>query len=71
MTKVYCYDRCSTCKKALAWLSANASKKQNGLMNLGSFFCSLFSKHSACCKEYVFACNVQNIYIFPPPSISK
>lgn len=20
MTKVYCYDRCSTCKKALAWL---------------------------------------------------
>ena len=23
MTKVYCYDRCSTCKKALAWLCAN------------------------------------------------
>lgn len=23
MTKVYCYDRCSTCKKALAWLDAN------------------------------------------------
>lgn len=22
MTKVYCYDRCSTCKKALAWLEA-------------------------------------------------
>ena len=23
MTKVYCYDRCSTCKKALAWLGEN------------------------------------------------
>ena len=23
MTKVYCYDRCTTCKKALAWLEAN------------------------------------------------
>ena len=23
MTKVYYYDRCSTCKKALAWLDAN------------------------------------------------
>jgi len=23
MIKVYCYDRCSTCKKALAWLDAN------------------------------------------------
>ncbi|MBQ9238719.1 MAG: arsenate reductase family protein [Treponema sp.] len=23
MTKVYCYDRCSTCKKALAWLDAH------------------------------------------------
>ena len=23
MTKIYCYDRCSTCKKALAWLDAN------------------------------------------------
>ncbi len=22
MTKVYCYDRCSTCKKALKWLDA-------------------------------------------------
>ena len=22
MTKVYCYDRCTTCKKALAWLEA-------------------------------------------------
>lgn len=22
MTKVYCYDRCSTCKKALAWLDS-------------------------------------------------
>ena len=22
MIKVYCYDRCSTCKKALAWLEA-------------------------------------------------
>ena len=26
MTKVYCYDRCSTCKKALAWLDANGVK---------------------------------------------
>ena len=23
MTKIYCYDCCSTCKKALAWLDAN------------------------------------------------
>ncbi len=23
MTKIYCYDRCSTCKKALAWLDTN------------------------------------------------
>ena len=23
MIKVYCYDRCSTCKKALAWLDSN------------------------------------------------
>ena len=23
MTKIYCYDRCSTCKKALAWCEAN------------------------------------------------
>ena len=23
MTKIYCYDRCSTCKKALAWLDSN------------------------------------------------
>lgn len=23
MIKVYCYDRCTTCKKALAWLDAN------------------------------------------------
>lgn len=23
MTKVYCYDKCTTCKKALAWLDAN------------------------------------------------
>ena len=22
MTKVYCYERCSTCKKALAWLDS-------------------------------------------------
>ena len=22
MTKVYCYDKCTTCKKALAWLDA-------------------------------------------------
>ena len=26
MTKVYCYDRCSTCKKALAWLDENGVK---------------------------------------------
>ena len=26
MTKVYCYDRCTTCKKALAWLDANGVK---------------------------------------------
>ena len=26
MTKVYCYDRCSTCKKALAWLDASGVK---------------------------------------------
>lgn len=23
MTRVYCYDRCSTCKKALIWLDSN------------------------------------------------
>lgn len=23
MPKVYCYDRCTTCKKALAWLDSN------------------------------------------------
>ena len=23
MTKIYCYDRCTTCKKALSWLDAN------------------------------------------------
>ena len=23
MTKVYCYDRCTTCQKALKWLEAN------------------------------------------------
>lgn len=23
MVKVYCYDKCSTCKKALKWLDAN------------------------------------------------
>lgn len=28
MTKVYCYDRCSTCKKALAWLEANGVEYQ-------------------------------------------
>ncbi|MBQ9207786.1 MAG: arsenate reductase family protein [Treponema sp.] len=26
MTKVYCYDRCSTCKKTLAWLDASGVK---------------------------------------------
>lgn len=26
MIKVYCYDRCSTCKKALAWLDSNIIK---------------------------------------------
>ena len=26
MIKVYCYDRCSTCKKALAWLDENNVK---------------------------------------------
>lgn len=26
MTKIYCYDRCSTCKKALSWLDANGVK---------------------------------------------
>ena len=26
MVKVYCYDRCSTCKKALAWLDSNNIK---------------------------------------------
>ena len=26
MIKVYCYDRCSTCKKALTWLDANNVK---------------------------------------------
>ena len=24
MTKIYCYDRCSSCKKALAWCDANS-----------------------------------------------
>lgn len=28
MTKVYCYDRCSTCKKALAWLDAKGIEYQ-------------------------------------------
>ena len=23
MTKIYCYDRCTTCKRALSWLNAN------------------------------------------------
>ena len=26
MIRVYCYDRCSTCKKALAWLDENNVK---------------------------------------------
>ena len=26
MTKVYCYSRCSTCKKALTWLDAHGYK---------------------------------------------
>ena len=26
MIKVYCYDRCSTCKKALSWLESNNIK---------------------------------------------
>ena len=26
MVKVYCYDRCSTCRKALAWLDSNNIK---------------------------------------------
>ena len=26
MVKVYCYDRCSTCKKAVAWLDTNNIK---------------------------------------------
>ena len=26
MIKVYCYDRCSTCKKALSWLDENNVK---------------------------------------------
>ena len=26
MTKVYCYSRCTTCKKALAWLDSNGYK---------------------------------------------
>jgi transcriptional regulator, Spx/MgsR family len=26
MTKVYCYSRCTTCKKALAWLESNGYK---------------------------------------------
>ena len=29
MIKVYCYDRCSTCKKALAWLDENNVKYEN------------------------------------------
>lgn len=28
MIKVYCYDRCSTCKKALAWLDKNGIEYQ-------------------------------------------
>ena len=28
MIKVYCYDRCSTCKKALAWLEAKGVEYQ-------------------------------------------
>ncbi|MCR4940412.1 MAG: arsenate reductase family protein [Treponemataceae bacterium] len=28
MIKVYCYDRCSTCKKALAWLDAKGISYQ-------------------------------------------
>ena len=26
MTKIYCYNRCSTCKKALTWLDENGVK---------------------------------------------
>ncbi|MBQ6782127.1 MAG: arsenate reductase family protein [Treponema sp.] len=26
MTKIYCYNRCSTCKKALEWLDENGVK---------------------------------------------
>ncbi len=26
MIKIYCYSRCSTCKKALAWLDSNGYK---------------------------------------------
>ena len=26
MTKIYCYDRCTTCKKALAWCDSNSVK---------------------------------------------
>ena len=26
MTKIYCYDRCTTCKKALAWCDLNGVK---------------------------------------------
>jgi len=26
MTKIYCYDRCTTCKRALAWCDSNGVK---------------------------------------------
>ena len=26
MIKIYCYDRCTTCKKALAWCDSNGVK---------------------------------------------
>ena len=26
MTKIYCYDRCTTCKKALAWCDSKGVK---------------------------------------------
>ena len=29
MIKVYCYERCSTCKKALAWLDSNGCKYES------------------------------------------
>ena len=40
MTKVYCYSRCSTCKKALAWLDAH------GYLN-DSDYASAVSRHYA------------------------